>query len=160
MTAVQLRYMNKGDLPDGLWKEEHDLELWTDEQTGYRCLAIRMETGHLCGYVEVPSGHPWENAAYSDCPIRDACKATDDWWCDHRPESVVKVHGGVTFSGPRPQVVGSGWWFGFDCAHLYDLSPSLLRDGFHMSSMSVYRDMSYVRSECRGMAAQLAEVLS
>jgi len=50
------------------------------------------------------------------------------------------------------------WWFGFDCAHAGDFSPSYGKDlgretgwGGHVE----YRDIAYVENECRSLASQL-----
>ena len=152
---LRLSYMDKDRLPKGEWTDEHDLELWTDEHTGYRCLAVRTTMGTLCGYVEVPSDHPWHDISYSDCLNDPPC---GDGWCSHGPDSKVEVHGGLTFAGDRDYVVGSGWWFGFDCAHAWDLSPRMLADGYGSYGDQTYRNMGYVRVECKRLAQQLAEV--
>ena len=154
--TVAIRHIMKDDWPTGEWTDEHDLEVWTDDATGYRCLIVRANQGHLCGYVEVPENHPWNSLSYRDHP--DGIEVADDDWFAPRIYGSIDVHGGLTFSGDRTQVVGSGWWFGFDCAHLYDLSPTMLRDGYHSTSASTYRDLGYVRRECASLARQLAEV--
>lgn len=112
--------------------------------------AIRYYGGHYCGYIAVPSGHPWYGQDYNDLNVR--------------------VHGGLTYghashyghalelarltarisdcqeSGDEPMRVfyqrhlnaeseHAGeecenlpshsldlWWFGFDCAHYLDAS--------------------------------------
>ena len=153
--TIRLRYMDKAKLPEGEWTDEHDLEFWTDEGTGYRCLVVRTSMGTLCGYVEVPDSHPWHEVEYGDCVAQPNC---GDKWCTHGPGSIVDAHGGLTFSGDRDHVVGSGWWFGFDCAHYLDLSPYMLAEGLASYGGSTYRDVSYVRGECVALARQLAEV--
>jgi hypothetical protein len=60
-----------------------------------------------CGYVRVPSDHPWHNKHYDDDSLLD-----------------VQIHGGLSFSekacadwGPT---VPAGWWIGFDMNHYSD----------------------------------------
>ncbi len=96
----------------------------------------------------------------------------------------ISVHGGVTFSGrmkkdwnlfPERDPL---WWFGFDCSHAGDLAPGLgdplavfdkcgievppeMMDMMRsMDTNAVYRDIAYVRKECRRLAHQLAVVAS
>jgi hypothetical protein len=73
------------------------------EHSGLKCAVVmNREGGHRCGYVRVPPGHPYYGRHYD---------AFD-----------VSVHGGLTFAQVEPCVEedGTGWWFGFDCAHLGD----------------------------------------
>jgi hypothetical protein len=58
----------------------------------------------------------------------------------------LEVHGGVTFN--------DGVRIGFDCAHAGDLVPG--RDLAH--SDDVYRNMAYVKAECKRLAEQLRAV--
>lgn len=57
----------------------------------------------LCGYVELPDGHPW---------------------CELAPWNVpATVHGGVSFAGRLRS--RDGYWIGFDCAHAGDAMPTI-----------------------------------
>jgi hypothetical protein len=51
------------------------------------------------------------------------------------------------------------WWFGFDCAHAWDLTPGYraLSRHFRSDDDDVYRDQGYVEDECRKLARQLKE---
>lgn len=140
---------------DGPWIQEPDKVQWVDEQTGLDCLAVRNESmGFWCGYVGVPELHPSFGKSYDDVE--------------------VEVHGGLTFADVcmegsnaergvchvaepgRPEHV---WWLGFDTGHAWDLAPAyemrypslrLLRES------RAYRDLNYVKTECRDLARQLA----
>ena len=101
--------------------------------------------------------HPPPRSDYDD-PADGSTPDPDNYEFHNRIDGKVDVHGDLTFAGDREQVVGSGWWFGFDCAHAYDLVPTMLRDGFHSQVESIYRDLAYVRDECGSLARQLAEV--
>lgn len=87
-----------------------------------------------------------------------------DQLCQHTPEAQIKVHGGLTYSnwGFDPIPRDGEWWFGFDCAHLGDLVPygGLTYSNYGMADREgdIYRDESYVRAECEGLAEQLAKV--
>lgn len=174
-------------LPEGPWLEEPDKVQWVDQNTGLDCLIVRGPGGALCGYVGVPPEHPWHGKGYSACLI-DNADCEDRYSCDHgTPEALVEVHGGITFAsdcqesdtvnqdrlichvpfeGRTPHV----WWFGFDCAHSFDLTPLDLafaikenfrypfidpraRDGVEGET---YRDVEYVKDECKDLALQLA----
>lgn len=87
------------------------------------------------------------------------------------PDRAFEVHGGITFSGfcansgdethgichvpeeGRPHKV---WWFGFDCAHCDDLSPSETNEV--LRKHGTYRTIEYVKSQIESLAKQLSEV--
>lgn len=62
---------------------------------------------------------------------------------------------------PAPGRPDDVWWFGFDCAHAFDLVPGLsvlgkpMADAFDWEH-GQYRDIGYVMSECADLAKQLA----
>lgn len=124
----------------GPWKTEpHRVDF---EHAGFHCLALRQPVLlHWCGYVGVPPSHPLYGKSYNDVQ--------------------VSAHGGLTFSNHCHGDVchiASGedklYWFGFDCAHLGDLSPGMTKHSLHYMDES-YRDIEWVkRSIC-----QLAEEL-
>lgn len=163
-------------LGDGPWNDEPDKVQWIDPATGYDCLIVRNHFGALCGYVGVPPEHPWFGTDYSNCT---AAECHTDRWCDHSPEAVLSVHGGITFANfcepgepvegichmpaeGRPEV----YWFGFDCAHSQDLAPGMksMERNYGISDYpmppgfeDVYRDLGYVVSEIQDLAKQLKE---
>ena len=97
--------------------DESDHVEWVDATTGMLCAAHRNTMGAWCGYVGVESDHPWYLRKYSHGP--------DDIY-ERAPDGYIQVHGGLTFSNseaPERDTTTSRWWFGFDCAHLYDLIP-------------------------------------
>lgn len=78
------------------------------------------------------------NNIYANEPkrMREWRKRNPHYSCDyeHKPEGMVKVHGGLTFSdkcgghichAPKPGEPDNVWWFGFDCAHAFDHSPKM-----------------------------------
>lgn len=85
----------------GEWVEERDNKMW--EYRGIQCEIYRNRSGVLCGYVQVPIDHCWYGKHYN------AIEA--------------EVHGGLTFAETFD---GGVFIIGFDCAHLYDLVPSLI----------------------------------
>jgi hypothetical protein len=173
MQTIEYRFRNKAEWGHGPWQEEPDKRQWLDGATGLPCLMVRGSHGALCGYVGVTEGHPLFGVGYSSCP----CKCGKDW-CDHTPESVLRVHGGITFADFCAEGSEHGichkvdpgendrvWWFGFDCAHAGDYSPGY--DWRHSGPLSLgaptgwggvieYRDLAYVQAECAALAAQLA----
>jgi hypothetical protein len=153
--------LDKSHWPAGPWRSEPDKTQWTDGATGLPCLTVRhSSSGHLCGYVGVSDGHPLFAMSYSQCP-----KGCWDTWCQHSPESILDVHGGITFTDfcqegkeetgvchiPEPGQPGRVWWFGFDMAHSGDFCPAYDRSG-------EYRTLEYVRYECARLAQQLKEI--
>ena len=125
-----------------------DFEAW-----GLRCHIHRhSETGHLNGYVRVPVGHRFHGVGYSEALCgHPGCYR-------HSLESLITVHGGLTYSGEAYwEEDEEGWWFGFDTAHAGDYLPFL---GFPLTSSEKYRDMEYVKKECESLARQLQELQS
>jgi hypothetical protein len=127
----------RSEWDDGPWNSEPDLAAWTMTLQGHTlyCAIIRhTELGHLCGYVGVDDKHP-------------AYRADTSWEGDFSPE----CHGGITFSNTRDNVR----WFGFDCAHGWDVHPyKALR---YAGTDAVYRTFDYVMGEVRSLAAYVAK---
>lgn len=126
------------------------------EHAGLKCAVVQArEASHRCGYVRVPSTHMLYQKHY------------DDGLVD------VQVHGGLTFAEQEPctHEDGSGWWFGFDCAHSGDemLDPLVTREQLSEATRSLYdihkmypdfhehywREHEVV-AECESLAEQLA----
>ncbi len=141
-------HQEKTNWPGGAWRQEPDrLEF---EHAGFACLLHRGPIGQWCGYCGVPPSHPMYGKHYDDV--------------------AVDVHGGLTYSDrcqkegpichtPKPGEPDDLYWFGFDCAHLGDLAPGMLRVGGRMiysDTGDIYRDLSYVRDETERLAEQLA----
>lgn len=139
---------------EGPWRNEPDRMSGHDDDTGLPWILLRHSaSGHWCGYVGVPPGHPWHGRDYDSV--------------------YAEVHGGLTFAGPcQPEEKGEHrvchtpqpgesddvWWLGFDCAHLGDLAParSSGRSRVGRAEWEQYRDVPYVRAECTQLAAQAA----
>lgn len=99
-------------------------------------------------------------------------RASCDYGMNHSPESILRVHGGITYSDychgvichtPKPGEADNVYWFGFDCAHAWDLSPAMearlrsYRSFVHASHPNdVYRDIEYAKTETKNLAEQLA----
>jgi len=134
-------------------KEPNRLEF---EHCGLPVLIQRNSMGALCGYVAVPQSHPWHGKQWSD------------------PDIWIQVHGGLTYSAgcdeeichaPKQGEADKMWWFGFDCAHAYDLQPKIAelllqepRPNRQFVERLRYCDIEYVKGECRKLAEQLFEV--
>lgn len=134
--------------PMGPWDNEPDRVEWRDPTTGLPCLLRRhSHFGTWCGYVAVPPGHPWHG--------RDSLDID------------ASVHGGVSFAGPcdddeegpdrichvpQPGEPDNVWWFGFDCAHGWDLAPGYLFETLQQGQ--TYRTLDYARDQCQQLAAQ------
>lgn len=142
--------MRKFTLPEG-FENEPDIVKGYHMGVAYRVIR-HPKMGHLCGYAKLPIGHPWLKKAL-------ALKWEEKWFSrkyhrahkgyDYAPISNVRVHGGITFFGKLSR--GRGYWIGFDCAHCDDLVPGLRID------WTVYRDVEYVRRNCKELAKAIAE---
>ena len=120
------------------WLTEPDQKKWVDETTKYHIEIVRnSHSGALCGYVNIPPGHPCFDSDY-----------------DHELLDSINVHGGVTYAEPASTFY---WRFGFDCAHAGDFMPVF--DGITVhESYTVYRNMDYVTTECESLAKQLFQI--
>ena len=170
-------YMDKSDWPDGPWTDEPDKAEWTDEATGLPCLIVRGPMGALCGYVGVGKDHPLHGAGYSDNvnvpqeeferPIGNIGSVVTlisavnaDQETGTMPlNCVIKAHWGLNYASECVgRICHAGgekvWWFGFDCGHCDDVTPSSLKryPSFHGQ---VYRDVAYVKAEVELVAGQL-----
>lgn len=147
MEEREWSFVDKSKWPQrGEWDAEPDKKQWSDPDTGLPCLIVRGPSGALCGYVGLPSEHRFHGMDY-----------------DHVGGD-IDVHGGLTFAGscqeaedgichvPSPGEPDNVWWLGFDCAHLWDLTPAYGRD----CTGDTYRAIPYVMRECRKLAKQLA----
>ena len=162
------------------WENEPDRKEWTAH--GLRCVIKRIEhSGHLCGYVGVPKGHPLYGAsAFEPHPLfveqnlqeqdePPVVRAEYIAWAirvfDERnsltPAGRLTAHGGVNYGNsllPREAPEGSGlWWFGFSCDQGGDDYPEQSRV-FSERYGYVYRDMAYVTAQAENLARQLAEL--
>jgi hypothetical protein len=127
----------------GPWQSEPDRAEWMTE-AGLPGLIVRNHMGALCGYVAVPPGHPLHGKHYGEVD--------------------VSCHGGLTYAEAchgdichkaAPGEPDNVWWFGFDCAHAFDLVPAV-HACFPMPVPVTYRDLAYVKEEVEDLAGQLA----
>lgn len=138
---------------------------WTTK-AGLRAVVILANDGsHHCGYVEVNKHHPLFGKHYGDkcCPplpedevvgkrglisiLINACNEGDKISID----MYFNVHGGISFSD-KFKNESDGWWFGYDCAHLGDLTK-----GDYSFGDGVWRDEEYCIAECESLAKQLVD---
>jgi hypothetical protein len=113
---------------------------WTTK-AGLKAEVIAHDMGHRCGYVSVPTDHPWHNKGYNDVDL--------------------DVHGGLTYAGMRD----GNWWFGYDCAHHGDArDPELMSDEYKAMLITLLnfdgdtiKTLDFCVNECESMAWQLKE---
>ena len=116
---------------------------------GLEWMVVQNGMGHRCGYVRVPVGHPWHGVGYNDV------------------EPYPDVHGGLTFAEPDEHCDKGGednaWWFGFDCAHAWDLPDPELegydeRFAYFNDPTSSIKTQAYVERHCKNLCEQAAAV--
>ncbi len=98
--------IDKSGWGDGPWQDEPDYERYVLQ--GFPCVIMRSIVGMLCGYVAVPSVHPWYRLSPEELPVRvhGGCefrKYGNDQWLRSEEDDVA--------------------WFGFSCSHLGDYLP-------------------------------------
>ena len=136
----------------GPWVSEPNYKELGDEHTMgvVRRVAHRESNGtvlwggQLCGYVRIPDGHPWHGLELDDL------------------DDKLSSHQGLTYL--ETNELGERW-VGFDCAHLYDVIPSVAmvmkpfayeRSGTEMLKPE-YRDFDYCCDIVRTMMDELEE---
>lgn len=136
-------------------KTYHVEQDWISE-AGLRCIVIKSDDylRHRCGYVGIDGDHFLYGIEYGQAipELGDAPEEYRGWREYESPESVFRVHGGITYSGGGAHypVESEGiWWFGFDCAHYMD--------GQRDEGDGGGRPLEYVVAECEQLARQLAD---
>jgi len=106
------------------------------ESEGFAWCVLSNSVGFRCGYVAIPSDHPWYELDYDTLSTHCHC------------------HGGLTFS----ELSDSYWWIGFDCAHAGDAPDPQLSDRYYrfgfVKDTDVIRDQAYVEAECLRICQQ------
>lgn len=167
-------------LPEGPWTTEKDELSW--EHHGMQCYICRGPLWNLNGYVGIEktnplygieAGQPSEKLkelveSRKEDPIDDTVSLgmmidmLSNGDLSPTPESILKVHFGVTYSGDhKPLHEPDGfWWFGFDTNHYTDLSPGLLyfSPDSPLYENNTYRDLAFVQEQTEKLAKQLAEL--
>lgn len=148
----------------GEWVDEPDF--FSFEHAGFHCFICRTMVwdgldndhlfgGNLCGYVDILEGHPWYGK-----DVFDSGTFPD-----------VEVHGGLTYG---EVVEEKKYRIGFDCAHSYDIIPSMIKikkqimegmikdakdvKGIDISNSTIfrerYRNFNYVMQQTKSLAEQ------
>lgn len=104
---------------------------------GYRCSFKRHpELLHLCGYIEIPKGHPLYGMNYTQI--------------EERYNYELPTHGGLTFAG---RFDDSNYLIGFDCAHSCDYAPGL----GYFGGYEIYRTAEYVENTIKDIVDFIIE---
>lgn len=130
--------------------EKHISKPWENEPDhvnfrshNFPCILHRNHMGAWCGYVGVPSNHPWYRKGYD--------------------EVNAEVHGGLTYANecqgdichvPDPGESDEVWWLGFDCAHAMDICPAHTSWWPLIENRATYKTMEYAKQETESLAEQ------
>jgi hypothetical protein len=202
-------FLPKSAWGPGPWQDEPDSYTWT--HAGLTCHLYRSpHIGTLNGYVALDPQHPWWGKDHNECVSTPTCEPDPPidfdamarqgwpvaaagsrlrermneprWSCAHRIESLLEVHGGVTYAGPMTAIVDNDteifhWGLGFDTGHAGDATPALdaltrqmylgQPDGQaewaeYKQTMesgpfgNTYKGFAYVKAETERLAEQLA----
>jgi hypothetical protein len=163
MTEAVYTFIDKSKWGPGVWQDEPDIVVWRDPNTDLPCVIYRHpKMGNFCGYVGVGRDHPNHGDGYDDFG--------------------VPVHGGLTYAREGESFLGRGgerekrldrglvevdvvvadyYWVGFDCNHHMDFAPGMaatmreVMPDYRRHSTDVYRDLDFVKNECRDLAEGL-----
>ena len=181
------RFIDKAAWGDGPWVGEPDKVQWRDRSTGLFCLANRnLWIGNWCGYVGVRPSHPAYGKNYDDdvlasvsvhggLTFAEGCRpprADPAAFADEIAFSGARLLPGADLTEARICHVAPTpaeddvWWLGWDAGHAWDLMPA--RAGWRRRvapelpltdfPYETYRDLAYVKRECRRLARQLARM--
>ena len=123
-------------------KLKKELNIYREHYKGFEYWIIRpkvmtpirnSESLHLCGYVVIP---------------RDSKYYISDDYDDYD----VECHGGLTFADSL-EYLSIPFCIGFDCTHSCDISE--LEPEYILDISAKYRDVDFVRSECKSIINQL-----
>jgi len=161
-----IRDRNQWQQPEIIPENERtlDKQQWLDEETGMPCLMVRNFSGVWCGYVGVNNNHPLYGIGYGAGYASDVDLDKDQ--SDMLNAAHNAAHAELTFSSKCSpddkehgicHIVEDGeddnvWWFGFDCGHSYDKSPSY---DMHISDGATYCTKAYVEDVCHNLAKAL-----
>lgn len=149
MKTLEYTTVDKTTWGPGPWQTEPDKRQWQDPTTGLPCLIVRGPLGALCGYVGLTDSHPLFQHDYDDVNVDVHGGLTYANFCQPTEENHGICH--LPDEGESDHV----WWFGFDCAHLWDLTPG---SQYFKPDDAEYRTIDYVTSEVTRLAAQLADL--
>lgn len=146
------------------------------EEAGLPIAMRRNRMKAWCGYVGVPSTHPLFEKEYSHriavpnrgaTPVAQASPIGIFVEAAHEDDGKValdillRAPGGITYSGKTWPRDNDHWWFGFDCNHIYDLTPwDIIQahyTGRYLHAEATYKTFSFVEDATRALARQLAE---
>jgi len=137
-------------------QDEPDRIEWRAPGSSLPRMALRGPLGAWCGYVGVPEGHPLHGRKAWGTGATDAQRSA--------AVDALDVHGGITYAEacagnichlPQPGESDHVWWFGFDCAHAWDVIPSMAARFPSFGAGDTYRDLAYIIAEVEGLATQL-----
>lgn len=125
-------------------KWEYEQDLFVGKHRGYKYIIKRMDNlGHLCGYVRLT-----KNDELFGVNIYDN-------------EIPLQVHGGITYGSPGNTLDYSSdkryFYIGFDTAHGGDVSPYMVDFLKEMPSYGTYKDLTYVRKNCKKLINQIKD---
>lgn len=159
MKTLEWTTMDKSSWGEGPWMYEPDKIQWQDEETELPCLIHRsLATGALCGYVGITEDHPlYKCDDWPDIDVHGGCSYIDLCQSDHAPDGSTGICHLV-----EPGELDQVFWIGFDCGHSGDIMPAMTQfSGMGgilsqlMCHSSIYRDLDFVRAECKSLAKQL-----
>jgi hypothetical protein len=104
---------------------------------GFEWKVLHNWMGHRCGYIYIPSNHPWFKKHY------------DNIDCD--------CHGGLTYS-QTDDLIPEKWCIGFDCAHYCDAQDPSLPSECRLYMTGIVRTQEYVEAQCRYLCEQAKAV--
>lgn len=127
---------------------------FADEYKGYAYACLINPSGYRCGYVKLPKGHPWHGKGYFEL------------------NNYVSVHGGLTFAEKlKGDILGDGFWIGFDCAHLIMDKPDykyvnqeiletikLFEKTLNSFDERTVKTSNFVRKECKKLIDSCIDV--
>lgn len=116
---------------------------------GFKYMVLQMTLGHLCGYVQVPKGHPYYGKDYEAMNIDCHGGLTYSSMSDGKPYKMTEIDYSKYFT--------KGFWIGFDYAHSGDWSFYHADSEFNKKYNTMTQPFE-VEKECMHVIDQLVKI--
>lgn len=124
-----------------------------------------LSFAHGCAEISREKWKLWRTRQYDrreeakKYPVGDAARDLKEWAKELEDYDawMIRAKSSYICHVAAPGEPDPIWWFGFDCAHSGDLSPSY-SGRYGIGNHETYKPISYVEMECRSLARQIAAV--
>lgn len=141
-------YLDKSQWGEGEWRQEPDYLFWIEESSNLPCAIVRTPIyGSLCGYVGVPSGHPYYRMEYGGLNLKTCPELSYSDFLS--PVFQIEWQSGIL------ENYLNCWFLGFHGKLTIDLTPGLKKFLPDAILPGAYRNLGEVFRQAEAMAKEL-----